>query len=169
MFKSYFIVATRNLVREKGINILNIVGLSISIAAGLIIAIHIRGELSYDTSFKDHESIYRLHREGWAASSPALAMKIEKARELLRTRRRDFAPGADEQTALRADQVHPDAQNQRGQIFRTQVAVHLKQFGVPAVVAINHFAGDTEADAEAVRAAYARIGRDDYEDFLVRY
>ena len=73
MFKSYFIVAARNLVREKGINILNVVGLAISIAAGLIIAIHIRGELSYDTSFKDHENIYRVHREGWAASSPALA------------------------------------------------------------------------------------------------
>ena len=35
---------------------------------------------------------------------------------------------------------------------------NVKQFGVPAVVAINHFAGDTDAEIEAVKAYVASMG-----------
>lgn len=36
---------------------------------------------------------------------------------------------------------------------------NLAKFGVPAVVAINHFTGDTDAETEAVKAYVARLGR----------
>ena len=36
---------------------------------------------------------------------------------------------------------------------------NLAKFGVPAVVAINHFTADTEAEIEAVKAYVARLGR----------
>ncbi len=76
MYRSYFIVAMRNMLRQKAHNILNVLGLSVGIASGLIIALHIRGELSYETSFSGYEHIYRVHREGWAASSPVLASEF---------------------------------------------------------------------------------------------
>jgi putative ABC transport system permease protein len=76
MYKSYFIVALRNMLKQKSLNLLNVFGLAISIAAGLIIAIHIRGELSYETSFSNYENIYRIHREGWATTTPVLATEF---------------------------------------------------------------------------------------------
>jgi putative ABC transport system permease protein len=77
MYKNYFIVAARNMVRQKALNILNVLGLSIGIASGLIIAIHIRGELSYEKSFTNYENIFRVHREGWATASPVLATEFQ--------------------------------------------------------------------------------------------
>jgi putative ABC transport system permease protein len=77
MYKSYFIVAARNMIRQKALNILNVLGLSVGIASGLIIAIHIRGELSYENAFDNHQNIFRVHREGWAATSPVLATEFQ--------------------------------------------------------------------------------------------
>lgn len=76
MYKNYLIVAVRNIMRQRAHNILNVFGLAMGIASGLIIAIHIRGELSYETSFDNYENIYRVHREGWATSTPALASEF---------------------------------------------------------------------------------------------
>lgn len=73
MYRSYLIVALRNLLKQKALNIFNVLGLAVGIASGLIIAIHIRGELSYETSYKHYQNIYRVHRNGWATSSPPLA------------------------------------------------------------------------------------------------
>lgn len=73
MYKSYLLVAVRHLVKQKALNLLNVLGLAVGIAAGLVIAIHIRGELRYETAYNNAESIYRIHRDGWATSSPPLA------------------------------------------------------------------------------------------------
>jgi putative ABC transport system permease protein len=78
MLKSYFIIAARNMFKQKALNVLNVVGLSVGIAAGLIIAIHIQGELSYETSFANYENIYRAHREGWATTSPVFAYEFQE-------------------------------------------------------------------------------------------
>jgi putative ABC transport system permease protein len=78
MYKSYFKVAIRNIVKQKVYNVLNVVGLAIGIASGLIIAMHVQDELSYEKSFNDYENIYRVHREGWAKSSPLLAQEIKE-------------------------------------------------------------------------------------------
>jgi putative ABC transport system permease protein len=78
MYKNYFIVAARNMIKQKALNILNVLGLSIGIASGLIIAIHIRGELSYEKSFTNHENIFRAHRDGWATTSPVFATEFQE-------------------------------------------------------------------------------------------
>jgi len=77
MYKSYLKVAFRNIVKQKVYNVLNVVGLAVGITSGLMIAIHIQEELSYEKSFRDYENIYRIHREGWAKSSPLLAEEIK--------------------------------------------------------------------------------------------
>src|SRR5690606_30910429 len=78
MFINYFKVAFRSMVKQKAYNILNVLGLSIGICSGLIIAMHIRHELSYEKTFVNHENIYRVHRDGWAASSPVLASEFKE-------------------------------------------------------------------------------------------
>ena len=77
MYKSYLKVAVRNIVKQKVYNILNVAGLAVGIASGLIIAIHIHEELSYEKSFPEYENIYRIHSDGWANSSPLLAEEIK--------------------------------------------------------------------------------------------
>lgn len=79
MFRNYLRVAFRNILKQKGYNILNTIGLATGMAAGLIIALHIREELSFDRHFDDHENIYRMHFDGWAKSSPPLAIEMENA------------------------------------------------------------------------------------------
>lgn len=78
MYKSYVKVAIRNIVKQKVYNVLNVIGLAVGIASGLIIALHIQEELSYEKSFNGYENIYRVHREGWAKSSPLLAQEIKE-------------------------------------------------------------------------------------------
>lgn len=77
MLKNYFLVAFRNILKQKTYNALNVAGLALGIAAGLIIALHIREELSYEKDFIGYENIYRVHREGWAKAAPPLAQEFK--------------------------------------------------------------------------------------------
>ena len=63
MLKSYFTIALRNLLRQKGYTLINILGLSIGMAACLIIALYIIGELGYDQHHNQANHIYRVLRE----------------------------------------------------------------------------------------------------------
>lgn len=60
MFKNYFLIAVRNLMRHKLYSFINIGGLSIGLAACILIFLFVQNELSYDTWMKDNERIYRL-------------------------------------------------------------------------------------------------------------
>ncbi|MEP7323717.1 MAG: ABC transporter permease [Saprospiraceae bacterium] len=59
MFKNYFIIAWRNLVRNKAFTAINILGLALGISACLIIYLITSFELSYDCFHPDKERIYR--------------------------------------------------------------------------------------------------------------
>jgi putative ABC transport system permease protein len=63
MIKNFFKVAFRNLIRNKGVSFINIFGLSIGLAASLMILMWIQHELSYDKFFDDAENIYRVEEE----------------------------------------------------------------------------------------------------------
>lgn len=76
MFKNHLRVAFRNILRQKVYNLLNAAGLATGIACGLVIALHIREELSYEKDFDDYEKIYRVHEDGWAKSSPPMALEM---------------------------------------------------------------------------------------------
>src|SRR5215212_7668127 len=60
MLKNYFKVAWRNLSRNKGYAAINIAGLSIGIAACLLIFLTIRFETSFDHFHPNKKNIYRV-------------------------------------------------------------------------------------------------------------
>ena len=63
MIKNFFRVAFRNLLTNKSTSFLNIFGLSIGLAAALLILLWIQHELSYDKFFKDADQIYRVEED----------------------------------------------------------------------------------------------------------
>ena len=60
MFKNYFKVSYRNILRHKTFSFLNITGLSIGIASCVLILIYVKNELSYDHYHKNYANTYRV-------------------------------------------------------------------------------------------------------------
>ena len=67
MIKNYFIVAIRNLIRQKGYFLINLSGLTIGLTACLLIAFYVVDELGYD---KFHEKGNRIYRVAYQATAP---------------------------------------------------------------------------------------------------
>jgi len=63
MWKNYFKIALRNLLKHRRITIINLLGLSIGIAAFLLIFLFVQYELSYDQYHTKRDRIYRVSRE----------------------------------------------------------------------------------------------------------
>ena len=91
MYKNYFKVAWRNLVRFKTYSSIKIGGFAVSIAACMLIALFVVDELSYDQHIADADRIYRLRnhwkRDGGLQVWPAMEAPMKKAIE-------DDNPGA---------------------------------------------------------------------------
>src|SRR3977135_801471 len=60
MIKNYFKTAWRNLIKNKTFSLINIAGLSIGMAACLLILQYVSFELSYDQFNKNAKDIYRV-------------------------------------------------------------------------------------------------------------
>lgn len=60
MFRNYFKIALNTYKRNKAFTAINIIGLSIGIAAAFLIYSYIKFELSYDTFHANYDKIYRL-------------------------------------------------------------------------------------------------------------
>ncbi len=63
MFKNFFKIAVRNILRQKVYAFINIFGLALGIACCILILLFIRYELSYDKQNKNAGRIYRVTRE----------------------------------------------------------------------------------------------------------
>ena len=63
MFKNYFKTAFRNLKRNKSYAIINVLGLTVGIAASMLIFLVIQYETSFDNFHKKKDGIYRLGTE----------------------------------------------------------------------------------------------------------
>src|SRR4030095_9493973 len=63
MIKNYFKIAWRNIVRQKGYSLINIVGLAIGIAACLLILQYVAFELSYENFQVNKDRIYRVQQD----------------------------------------------------------------------------------------------------------
>ena len=66
MLKNYLTVTLRNLRRNKGYAVISIAGLSLGMAASLLILLFVRHELNYDCHHPDAERIFRVT---WGAES----------------------------------------------------------------------------------------------------
>ena len=60
MLKNYFTTGLRNLLKQKGYSILNIIGLSFGLAASLVIFLYVQEDLSYDKFNTKYDRIARL-------------------------------------------------------------------------------------------------------------
>jgi putative ABC transport system permease protein len=60
MFKNYIVVALRNLFRNKLFVTINLIGLSMGMAASILLFFFARAELSFDKFHHDYERIYRV-------------------------------------------------------------------------------------------------------------
>ncbi|MBS1596928.1 MAG: ABC transporter permease [Bacteroidetes bacterium] len=78
MQKNFFKIAFRNLFRQKAYSLFNLLGLSLGIACGLLLTLHIKQELSYEKSFSKHDRIYRMVSTEWSKSQPLLADELKK-------------------------------------------------------------------------------------------
>ena len=60
MFRNYFKIATRQLLKQKFFSIINIAGLSLSVACCILILLFINHEFSYDKYHEKADDIYRV-------------------------------------------------------------------------------------------------------------
>ena len=101
MIKNFFIIAWRNLIRKKSFSFINITGLSIGMAAAILILLWIQHELTFDKFYKDQDRIYqawnRYEQEGkvncWTNTPKPMAKAIQQDYpEVEHTVRVDFIP-----------------------------------------------------------------------------
>ena len=78
MFTQQFKEAFRSVLRNKYYSVINIIGLAIGLAAFIITSLFVKHELSYDRSFKDYNNIYRVVRQEYTCSPPAMAPALKQ-------------------------------------------------------------------------------------------
>ena len=61
MFRNYFKIAIRNILRSKGYSLINILGLAIGITCAVLIYLYINFETSFDNYHKDVNRIFRVN------------------------------------------------------------------------------------------------------------
>jgi len=63
MFKNYFKIAWRNLLKNKTFSLINIIGLASGLACFILIALYVADELSYDRFNEKASRIYRINSD----------------------------------------------------------------------------------------------------------
>jgi putative ABC transport system permease protein len=83
MFKNYFKIAFRNLIKNKVYSFINISGLAAGMAATMMIGLWIADELSYDNHFKNKNTIAQVYQSqtinNTIGTGPAIPMPLEFA------------------------------------------------------------------------------------------
>jgi len=80
MFKSYIKIAFRNLIRQKGFSLINIIGLAIGITVFILIMLYVAGELNADKFHENVDRLYRVERqEKFGITSIPLLGRITEA------------------------------------------------------------------------------------------
>jgi len=101
MLRNYLIIAWRNLTRKKSFSFINITGLSIGMAAAILILLWIQHEMSFDRFFKNQDRLYevwnRFKQDGkvgcWNNTPKPMAEAIQSDYpEVESTTRVDFVP-----------------------------------------------------------------------------
>lgn len=69
MFRTFLRITFRNLFRQKGHSLINILGLAIGIACSILIILFVSYELGYDKYNKHHDRIFRIAVDGLAGNT----------------------------------------------------------------------------------------------------
>jgi putative ABC transport system permease protein len=69
MIKNYFKTAWRNLLKNKFYSVINISGLTLGLAVGILILLWVQDELSFDSFHKQAKNIYKLELFGGTGTS----------------------------------------------------------------------------------------------------
>src|ERR1700761_3112806 len=87
MIKNYLLIAFRNLSKNKAFSFINIVGLAIGMAAGLLIIQYVSFELSFDNFHAKKNRVFRISQDRfengklstqWAGGAFAAASEFKK-------------------------------------------------------------------------------------------
>lgn len=95
MLKNYFKTALRSLWKNKITSLINIAGLSIGMAAAVLIMLWVQNEMSFDNYHKDEKSIYRL-----TTKIPAYGLVLEHTPLLLAEAIKNEVPEIEKATRL---------------------------------------------------------------------
>ncbi|BAV07914.1 FtsX-like permease family protein [Filimonas lacunae] len=86
MLLNYFKTAWRNLLKSKFYSIINITGLAIGLAVGVMILLWVQNEMSYDRFHQQSSSIYKInsfiggnHEQVWSTSPGPLAVYTKES------------------------------------------------------------------------------------------
>src|SRR5665648_823729 len=86
MIKNYFKLAWRNLIKNKEISSINIVGLATGMTAAVLILIWVQNEMNFDNYHPQNESIYRLttkvDKGNWIWESTCLLLADAAKKEI---------------------------------------------------------------------------------------
>ena len=92
MYKNYFKIGYRNLIRKKAYSAINIVGLAIGMAVAMLIGLWVQDELSFDQYHENHSRVAQVmeHQSlnGNISTQPALPIPLKA--ELLSKYGEDF-------------------------------------------------------------------------------
>ncbi|MCJ7581456.1 MAG: ABC transporter permease, partial [Candidatus Aminicenantes bacterium] len=62
MFKNYFKLGSRNIIKHKGFSFINITGLALGFALFILVALYVQFELSFDRFHENQDRIYRVEQ-----------------------------------------------------------------------------------------------------------
>ena len=97
MLRNYFLVAFRNILKQKFYAFINIFGLTIGVTATLFIILYISDELSYDRFHANIDNMYRVGLHGRLAGQD---IRVNATPPPLATALRDEIPGVKDATRL---------------------------------------------------------------------
>lgn len=86
MYKSYFKIGWRNLVKNKGYSFINIGGLAMGMAVAILISLWVYDELSFNKYHENYESIAQVYRSNnWGGEREASTPHVTGLGTLLKT------------------------------------------------------------------------------------
>jgi len=144
----FFKIAIRNILKNKLFSFINILGLAVGITAFLLISLYVKYERSFDTFYKNSESIYRLRYERSSAEGESVKFA-------------SCCPPA----AIRIRELYPEVEK-IARIFRYRATVifgdrkfyeERMYFAEPQIFEIFHFeliTGDPSKGIESANCAF---------------
>ncbi len=86
MYKSYFKIGWRNLVKNKGYSFINIGGLALGMAVAMLISLWVYDELSFNKYHENYETIAQVYRSNdWGGELEASTSQVTGLGTLLKT------------------------------------------------------------------------------------